>query len=175
MPKRELRLGSFWRRYTTTSGFIPLWAICRQPSLKDRYRRLRKTGSRKKRGPSECVFEAWRNLSSDVIKPGSGHRLSDPEPDSAERSYPRPRSPFTIDPGHRARPSYRDASRGARPAIVLMSSGRLFLHGLLASRARLIFTGHVQNKSIASRRKTFYHRTVVSVLTERLSSGAHPM
>jgi len=55
-----------------------------------------------------------------------------------------------------------------------MSSGRLFLEGLLASIALLRFTGQDQHKAIAVSKGINYHRTVTSVLTGCLTSRAHP-
>ena len=77
-----------------------------------------------------CVFKAWRNLSVPMsfkieIKPWGGNRAA------SRRSAP--------SPGRRTR---REDSRSLHRSQ--MSSGRLFLDGLLASRARLRFTGHAQ-------------------------------
>jgi hypothetical protein len=55
-----------------------------------------------------------------------------------------------------------------------MSSGRLFLEGLLASIALLRFTGHDQHIAIAVSKGINYYRTVTSVLTGCLTSRAHP-
>jgi len=53
-----------------------------------------------------------------------------------------------------------------------MSSGRLFLDGLLASIARLRFTGQDQHKTIAASKGINYHRTVNSLLT--VLEGSRP-
>jgi hypothetical protein len=103
-----------------------------------------------------------------------------PPPDrerASSRSCPRSRSPSTLKSrGLRARTKLKDMQeehalahhrldefRPANPRI-----------GLLASRARLRFTGHDQHKTIAGPGERIYHRTVNSVLTVCLSQGAHP-
>lgn len=48
------------------------------------------------------------------------------------------------------------------------------LNGLLASIARLRFTGHPQIKTVAPGNGTIYHRTVANLLTVCLSSGGNP-
>ena len=55
-----------------------------------------------------------------------------------------------------------------------MSSGRLFLDGLLASIARLRFTGMHQLKTIAASKEMIYHRTVNSLLTVCLTHRDNP-
>ena len=66
------------------------------------------------------------------------------------------------------------AGRNAPCPSSTMSSGRLFLEGLLASIALLRFTGQDQHKAIAVSKGINYHRTVTSVLTGCLTSRAHP-
>src|SRR5258706_978639 len=66
------------------------------------------------------------------------------------------------------------AGRNAPCPSSTMSSGRLFLEGLLASIALLRFTGHDQHKAIAVSKGINYHRTVTSVLTGCLTSRSHP-
>jgi hypothetical protein len=69
-----------------------------------------------------CVFKAWRNLSLRCVqtscKPGPEYRV-----------------PVGSGPDYEAR------RKETRLPIVAMSSGRLFLNGLLASIARRRFTG----------------------------------
>jgi hypothetical protein len=81
-------------------------------------------------------------------------------------------SPFT--PSHRARPSYAGVSRGARPTHRLdeFRTGYSSI-GMLASRARLRFTGRDQHKAIARSDGSIYHRIVTSVLTGCLSPRGH--
>ena len=55
-----------------------------------------------------------------------------------------------------------------------MSSGRLFLDGLLASIARLRFTGMIRIKLLPLRMECIYHRTVHCLLTVCLTSGDKP-
>jgi len=58
----------------------------------------------------------------------------------------------------------RAGSKHALP-IVTMSSGRLFLNGLLASIAPSLLHRQNQIKSIAASKGIIYHRTVNSLLT----------
>jgi hypothetical protein len=91
---------------------------------------------KKTRAPSECVFKAWRNLSADV----SSHLVN------LGRS-----TAFRSDPGQAI---VRAGRKHALP-IVAMSSGRLFLNGLLASIARLRFTGIFRLKRLPPRMESF--------------------
>ena len=133
---------------------------------------------RKTEGALESVFQGIRNLSVRCVIPtcklGPGCRF----PDRGRKLAaicPRIRSPFEF----AARPfgpspSYRTRRKERALPIVHDEFRRLFLEGLLASIAPLRFTGHDQHKPFAVFDETIYHRTVRSVLTERLSSGDHP-
>jgi hypothetical protein len=75
----------------------------------------------------------------------------------------------------RVRPRFREraGSKRALP-IVAMSSGRLFLSGLLASIARLRFTDDSQLIGVASANGSIYHRTVTCLLTVCLIERGNP-
>jgi hypothetical protein len=132
----------------------------------------------KKEGALESVFQGIRNLSVRCVItscklgpgcrfPGRGRKLA--------AICPRIRSPFVFATRpFGPSPSYRTRRKERALPIVHDEFRRLFLEGLLASIALLRFTGHDQHKPIAVSDGTIYHRTVSSVLTERLSSGAHP-
>ena len=91
----------------------------------------------KKRGrPQKAFFKAWRNLSADV----SSHLVN------LGRS-----TAFRSGPGQAI---VRAGRKHALP-IVAMSSGRLFLNGLLASIARLRFTGIFRLNLLPPRMESF--------------------
>jgi hypothetical protein len=91
----------------------------------------------KKRGrPQKAFFKAWRNLSADV----SSH-LVNLGRGTAFRSVP-------------GQAIVRAGRKHALP-IVAMSSGRLFLNGLLASIARLRFTSIIRLKRLPARMESF--------------------
>src|SRR5580658_262385 len=62
----------------------------------------------------------------------------------------------------------------SRRSSASMSSSRLFLGGLLSSRARFRFTGRHQNAIKWSCRSRFLQRTANRVLTVCLSKGSNP-
>jgi hypothetical protein len=91
----------------------------------------------KKRGrPQNAFSQACRNLSADV----SSHLVN------LGRS-----TAFRSGPGQAI---VRAGRKHALP-IVAMSSGRLFLNGLLASIARLRFTGIIRLKRLLPRMESF--------------------
>jgi hypothetical protein len=55
-----------------------------------------------------------------------------------------------------------------------MSSGRLFLDRVARQHCPSPLHRHHQNKTVAARKGTDYHRTVPGVLTLSLTRGAHP-
>jgi len=75
-----------------------------------------------------------------------------------------------VGPGYR----YKGATEIAPLLIVRDESHRLFLGGLLSSRARLRFTGWVHFAMKESCRSRDFHRTANSGLTGCLSGGVHP-
>jgi hypothetical protein len=81
--------------------------------------------------------QAWRNLSVRCVitacKPGPGYRF-----------------PVGSGPGYRTR-----RKKHALPTSSAMSSGRLFLDGVLASIARLRFTGILSIKPLPPRMESF--------------------
>ena len=100
-----------------------------------------------KRGrPQNAFSQAWRNLSVRCVitscKPGPEFR-------------------FPVGPGQ----AIGRAGRNTPCPSSAMSSGRLFLDGLLASIARLRFTGSTRLNRLPASKEMIYHRTVNSLLT----------
>lgn len=121
-------------------------------------------------GALESVFQGIRNLSVRCVVPccklGPGCRFPGRRRKLAAaclRSRP-PLDFFAIRPSGPS-PSYSARRKERALPIVHDEFRRLFLEGALASVALLRFTGHDQDKSIASPNGTIYHRTVTSVLT----------
>ena len=133
----------------------------------------------KTRALSNAFLKASRNLLSDVVffkQPGPGCRLSGPEPTLANNLVRGQDCQFTLPRSRRARARLKDA----REVSVLTHRLNEFrtgysLIGLLASIARLRFTGHHQIKTVALANGTIYHRTVANLLIVCLSLGDNPI